>query len=104
MMSSPLSIPEFRLGSVRLLYVFATAFMFIVVIALAWYFMPYKLLRTVQVAGNAIMDDMGTASSYSEATNGFFTNLITYFLVLAMFGLGLWVYVHAQKPKGVYGY
>lgn len=99
---NPLSIPEFRLGSIRLLFVFATIIMFLIVVAVAWYFMPYKLLRTVQAAGNAVMDDLGTASTYSASTNSFFTNLITYFLPLAIFGLGLWVYVHAQKPKGVY--
>ena len=75
--------------------------MFIIVVATAWYIILFRIGQTVQVAGLNIMDELGTSGTYSGYTNTFITNLLTYFLVIAIFGLGIWVYVRSQKPQGI---
>jgi len=104
MLNTTIQIPDFRLGKVRLLYVFATIIIFIIVVATTWYMFLYRIVRTVQAAGVQMMTDMDTYTYEASLTNTFITNLITYFLVIALFGLLIWVYVHAQKPRGYGGY
>ncbi len=87
----------------NLLYIFATILVFIIVVATIWYILIYRIAQTAQVAGLNIMDELGTSSTYSGYTNTFITNIIEYFLVVALLGLGVWVYVRSQKPKG-FGY
>ena len=86
----------------RALYIFATIVMFIAIIAGAWYFLIYMFLGTVQAGCQVLAQDLDTNSTYYGYTDTFNTNLIQYFLVLALIGLGYWVYVYAQKKKEMY--
>lgn len=84
----------------NLLYVFAVIIVFLIVIATMWYLVLYRVAQTVQVAGLNIMTEIGTESTYSDLTNTFITNIIIYFLIIAIIGLLIWTWVHSQKPEG----
>jgi len=65
----------------------------------AWYIVLFKIAGIVRAGGNAIMHDLETNSSQSALTDSFFGNLIDWFLILALFGLAIAVFVYAQRSN-----
>lgn len=95
-MSLTVPVPQLK---VRLIWVYVTAFIFIIVIALGWYFLHYRILASGQAIGERVITIAGTNSTNSDLTSTFFSFIIEYGLVI--FGLIVivfWVYVESQKP------
>lgn len=84
---------------IRALYIYAVVIVALFVVTIFWYIVMYRIVGTVQAGANAIMEDLGTNSAYSDLTHMFFENLVQYFLILFLFGLALFIYVYSQKPK-----
>jgi cellobiose-specific phosphotransferase system component IIC len=73
-----------------------------VVIAFAWFIMS-QYLASVQAAGRAIADAVGSSDSNYIAADQFITALIMGFLALAIFALAIWVYNYNQRQAATGG-
>lgn len=74
-------------------------FLGVFILAFVWYFC-HQMFLGFQTAGASMIQNMETNSTTSDAIEVFFTNVDTYILVFALFGLGYYVWQQSQK-RGV---
>lgn len=73
----------------------ATIIIFLVVVAFAWFILS-QYLSSVQIAGRAIADSVGSSDANYIAADQFITTLIMGFLAIAVFALAIWAYNYNQ--------
>jgi hypothetical protein len=66
------------------------------VVAFAWFILS-QYLSSVQIAGRAIADSVGSSDANYIAADQFMTTLIMGFLAIAVFALAIWAYNYNQK-------
>ena len=75
----------------------------LIVVLLGVFCLPFvwlvgdTLFTAFQSSGNVLILRLGTNSTLTDNVDTFFTNLNTYFLILALFGLMLFAFVYSQK-------
>jgi len=79
-----------------IIQLWAVFFIGIFVLAFVWYF-AHQMFLGFQTAGANMIESYGTNSTTSDAIEVFFSNVDTYILVFALFGLGFWVWQRSQK-------
>lgn len=65
-------------------------------VAFAWFILS-QYLSSVQIAGRAIADSVGSSDANYIAADQFMTTLIMGFLAIAIFALAIWVYNYNQN-------
>lgn len=91
---------SFRKNKRGVLYIFAVIIVGLIVVPIAWYILMYSVVGEFQEVSNNVIFTLGTNSTEQGYTNSFFDNLVTYFLVLFLFGIAYWAYTYAQRASG----
>lgn len=80
------------------MYIYVVAFSFLALVAIAWYFVNTFMQIFIEtiVAANP--------SAFDSDVNTLIVNIWMWMPILFLFGLLIWVYVNAQKPKEYLAY
>ena len=82
------------------MYIFAVILVGLVVVPVAWYILMYNVVNSFKTSANTVIFALGTNSTQHGYVDSFFSNLITYILVLFLFGVAWWAYTYAQRARG----
>ena len=87
----------------RVLYIFATVVIFLLVVTSVWFILS-EFVTQIMSVGNAVAASVGSDSTTQTQVNTFFTNVKNWLPVIGLIGLTLWSLVYAQRKKQMEGY